>query len=88
MREYHANPLFVTPDDTTILTFIAARDVQRDLVWNANWARHVERCPIRRQVTNCAIDAAIIELNGPGFKNALSRFFAALFHAAASNAKN
>ena len=41
MGEGHANPLFLAPDDTTILTFMAARDVQCDFVRNANRARHV-----------------------------------------------
>ena len=41
MGEDHANPLFLAPDDTTILTFMTARDVQRDFVRNANRARHV-----------------------------------------------
>jgi hypothetical protein len=39
MGEGHANPLFLAPDDTTILTFMA-RDVQCDFVRKANWARH------------------------------------------------
>jgi hypothetical protein len=41
MTEGHANPLFLAPDDTTILTLMAARDVQRDFVRNANRVRHV-----------------------------------------------
>jgi hypothetical protein len=41
MGEGHANPLFRAPDDTTILAFMAARDVQCDFVRNANWARHI-----------------------------------------------
>jgi hypothetical protein len=41
MGEDHANALFLAPDDTTILTFMTARDVQRDFVRNAKRARHV-----------------------------------------------
>jgi len=79
--EGHANPLFLAPDDLAILTFMAAQNVQRNFVRNANRARHVERRPDWGYIANCAIDAVAVELNRPGFENALSRLCTALFHA-------
>jgi hypothetical protein len=55
---------------------------------NANRARHVERCSGRGDVSNCAIDAAAVELNRSGFENPLSRSCAAVFHAAALNQRS
>jgi hypothetical protein len=82
MGEDHANPLFLAPDDTTILTFMAAHDVQCDFVGNANRARHVERCSDRGHVANCAIDAAAVELNRSSLKDPLSLCCAPLIHSA------
>jgi len=83
----NANPFFFAPDDTAILTLMEAYNVQRYFMGNTNRARHVERCSCCRHVANCAIDAAAIELDGPGFEKALSIFFPTVFHAAALKAK-
>jgi hypothetical protein len=81
MSEGHANPLFPAPDNTTILTIMAACDVQCDFVRNANRGSPRLALP-RPEIANCAIDAAAVELNCSGFKNALSRCCAPLIHAA------
>jgi hypothetical protein len=79
----NANPFFFAPDDTAILTLMKAYDVQRYFMGNTNRARDVERRSCWRDVANCAIDAAAIELDGPGFEKALSIFCTTVFHAAA-----
>jgi hypothetical protein len=78
--EDYAHPLFLTPDDMAFLTFIAAGDVQRDFVRNANRTRHVERCSDPGHVANSAIDAAAVELNRSGLEDSLSWCCAPLDH--------
>ena len=78
--EDYANPLFIAPNDTAILTFIAAHDFQRDFVGNAARTRYVERCSDQGHVANCAIDAAVVELNRSGLKDPLSMCCAPLMH--------
>jgi hypothetical protein len=85
--EDNTNPFFLTPDDTAILTLMAAYNVQRYFMGNTNRARHVERCSRCRHVANCAIDAAAIELDGPSFEKAFSIFCTTVFHAAALKAE-
>jgi hypothetical protein len=80
VSEAYANPFFLAPDDTAILTFITAHDVQRDFVGNTNRTRHVERCSDRGHVANCAIDAAAVELNRSGLKDSLPMCCAPLIH--------
>ena len=65
--EGHANPLFLAPDDMAFPTFVAAHDAQRNFMRNPNRARHVKRRPDRGDISNCAIDAAALELNRSGF---------------------
>jgi hypothetical protein len=83
----NADPFFFAPVDTAILTLMRAYNVQGYFVGNTKRARHVERCSCRRHVANRAIDAAAIELDGPGFEKALSVFCTTVFHAAALKAK-
>jgi hypothetical protein len=82
ISEDYANPLFLAPDDTAILTFIAAGDVQPDFVRNANRTRHVERCSDPGYVANGAIDTAAVELNRSGLEDSPSWCCAPLDHPA------
>jgi hypothetical protein len=82
--ENYAKPFFLAPDDIAIMPLMAALDVERDFVRNADRARYVECRADRGYVANCAIDVAAVELDRSGFENTLSRLCTALFHAALS----
>ena len=64
--EDHPNPFFLAPDNTTMLSFVAAQDVQRNFMGDANRAGDLQRGSDRRHVANCAINAAAVELNRSG----------------------
>ena len=82
ISEGNAYPVFLAPDDTAILTFMAVYNVQCYFMGNTNRTRHVERCACCRHIANSAIDAAAIEFDGPGFKKAFSIFCTTVLHGA------
>jgi hypothetical protein len=66
--EYYTDSFFLTPDDVTMLTLVAGRNIQRDLMGNANWSCNLESGSRGGQVPNDAIDSRAVEFNRAGLE--------------------
>ena len=78
--EHHADPPLLAPNDVTVLTGVAGREIQCDFVWNACGTRNFESRSRRRYVANCAVDSAAVELDGSRLVNPLALYCTSFIH--------
>ena len=87
LAERHPDALLPAPDDVAVLARLAAHDIQRDLVGNADRARNLDTGSDRGDVANGARDRGAVELDRSGLEYALPRLCTSLIHSIAFDLK-